>query len=61
MSESLETSWSSQKWEGTYLSHYVLRSSVYVLALCLTTDMDLTEKLETVKSMLKSSPREEIQ
>ena len=31
------------------------------LAMCLKADMYLTEKLETVKGMLKSSPRQEIQ
>ena len=37
------------------------RVVVCVLALCLKADMDLTEKLETAKGILKSSSQEEIQ
>ena len=37
------------------------RVVVCVLALCFKADMDLTEKLETAKGILKSSSQEEIQ
>ena len=47
-------SWSFQKWRD------LLSPSLEKECLCLKADMNLIEELETIKSKLKSSPREEI-